>query len=355
MSLALAAGLLTYGAINGEATSATALRFGIDAGATERAATSYSTASAGRALRELRSGGVRGPAPFVVRLYASFSGNLVADGWSGSGANAGVGAQVESDTANGLLVDLVLRYQPAPDLGNASVVGFDAFVRHTVARYARNPRVRFLQITNEADVAGSPSSADGAYAGVVQALVTGTEAAASAAWANGASHLAIGFNWAYQAGGPKADAFWSTLRAGGQVWAQSVQWVGIDDDPGPLGAPTVPPDQIGPALASAIVTLRNFMSGVGLGHNVPVHVTEVGYPTGPRHSWAAQATALSSVVRTIYKDRLALNVTDLRWFELRDDDGAIAGQRDQYGVMTGAYLPKPAFWTYRALIASDGH
>jgi hypothetical protein len=47
-------------------------------------------------------------------------------------------------------------------------------------------------------------------------------------------------------------------------------------------------------------------------------------------------------------------VTDYRWFDLRDADSASSSFEDQYGLMTDDYAPKPAFATYRSLVAKLG-
>ncbi len=53
-------------------------------------------------------------------------------------------------------------------------------------------------------------------------------------------------------------------------------------------------------------------------------------------------------------DRTTFNVTDYRWFDLRDALSASNNFQTQYGLMTDAYVPKPAFFTYRDLVARYG-
>jgi hypothetical protein len=45
------------------------------------------------------------------------------------------------------------------------------------------------------------------------------------------------------------------------------------------------------------------------------------------------------------------NVTDYRWFDLRDGDSASPNFQQQFGIMRSDYAPKPAFAAYRDLIA----
>jgi hypothetical protein len=46
------------------------------------------------------------------------------------------------------------------------------------------------------------------------------------------------------------------------------------------------------------------------------------------------------------------NVTDYRWFDLRDHSSASTNFQHHYGLLRDDYSPKPAFEAYRALVAS---
>ncbi len=48
------------------------------------------------------------------------------------------------------------------------------------------------------------------------------------------------------------------------------------------------------------------------------------------------------------------DVTDLRWFNLRDSGPDATGFGERSGLLTAGYRRKPAFGTYRALIARYG-
>jgi hypothetical protein len=48
------------------------------------------------------------------------------------------------------------------------------------------------------------------------------------------------------------------------------------------------------------------------------------------------------------------DVTDLRWFNLRDSGPNATGFGERSGLLTAAYRRKPAFGAYRALIARYG-
>jgi hypothetical protein len=92
----------------------------------------------------------------------------------------------------------------------------------------------------------------------------------------------------------------------------------------------------------------------GLGPRVPIHVSENGYPTGPGRSYEEQVRAMNAMVRTVHDFRANYGVTDYRWFDLRDGDTASPSFQQQYGIMRDDYTPKPAFATYRNLIAELG-
>ena len=57
---------------------------------------------------------------------------------------------------------------------------------------------------------------------------------------------------------------------------------------------------------------------------MPIHVEENGWPTGPGRSEAEQAAALRAMVRAVNDFRGTYNVTDYRWFDLRDHNTVVA-------------------------------
>jgi len=67
-----------------------------------------------------------------------------------------------------------------------------------------------------------------------------------------------------------------------------------------------------------------------------------------------QQTALQAAVATVAGAQAKFNITDYRWFDLRDANSSSSSFEDQYGLMTDTYTPKPAFVTYQNLIARLG-
>jgi hypothetical protein len=298
------------------------------------------------ALRLLR-GAVR---PFVLHLYESYtraSDAAAVPPWLAS--------EIAGYTADGFRVELVLAYRPADRSGD--VDGFTDFVRARVRQLAGDPGVAILQVTNEANVSGAPDAADGAYPGARDALVRGVIAAKDEARRRGRPGLRIGFNWAYQRGAAEA-AFFSSLRArGGSALAAAVDWVGVDAYPGTWG-PALAGGDLASAVRSATLdamrTLRRtLLPRAGLSR-ARLHFSESGYPTGSGRSEAMQQTVLGAAVETVVAARATYGVTDYRWFDLRDADTADSSFESHYGLTRDDYSPKPAFFTYRDLIARHG-
>jgi hypothetical protein len=98
---------------------------------------------------------------------------------------------------------------------------------------------------------------------------------------------------------------------------------------------------------------RTLLPRAGLSR-ASLHFSESGYPTGSGRSEAMQQTVLSAAVRAVAAARVTYGVTDYRWFDLRDADTTDTSFESHYGLMRDDYSPKPAFFTYRDLIARLG-
>jgi hypothetical protein len=300
-----------------------------------------------RALRRLRGGGGR---PFVLHLYDSYTRPSDA-----AAVPPSLASQIADYTADDFQIELVLAYRPEDHGGD--VAGFTDFVRARVRQLAPNPGVAHVQVTNEANVAGAPNAADGAYAGARIALVRGVIAAKDEARRSGRADLQIGFNWAYQRG-PAEVAFFSSLRAaGGSAFAEAVDWVGIDAYPGTWGPPMPAGDTAAAARKAtlhAIRTLRRRLLPLAGLSRARLHISESGYPTGRGRSETRQRTVLRAVVRAVAAARAKYGVSDYRWFALRDSDTGDPSFESHYGLTRDDYSSKRAFATYRRLIARLG-
>jgi hypothetical protein len=297
------------------------------------------------ALQQLRPPG----RPFVLRLYASYSGP------GGSSAVQQVGSEIRAYGRAGFQTELAVCYRPADGGSAADVRGFAAFVRDTLRSLGTHPGFVSLQVTNEANVVGSPNASDGYYRDAKDALIDGVIAAKDEIRRSGLRQVKVGFNWAYATDGAER-AFWSYLgRTGGERFVAALDWVGLDAYPGTWGPALAESD-----LASAT---RRFMDGAlrrlrstymplaGIPRTVPLRIAENGFPTGPGRTQAMQATVMRAAVTAVYQARVTSNITGYRWFDLRDADSSSSSFESQYGIMSDAYAAKSAFGVYRALVA----
>jgi hypothetical protein len=255
-------------------------------------------------------------------------------------------------TSLGYLVELQVRYHPtAAQEGN--IPAWVAHVRDVVDRFGANPGVVALQITNEVNFTISPDSSDGAYKGAQDALVQGVIAAKDEARKRGYDQLAIGFNWFWRLDPATETSFWSSLRdKGGAAFVAAVDWVGLDAYPGTVFPPAEVPGGYRDAMVTALSELRRcYMTIPGIPASVPIHVEENGWPTGPGRAEATQASAMREMVGAVNDFRGTYNVSDYRWFDLRDHNTSSVNFQHHYGLLTDDYTPKPAFAVYKELIA----
>jgi hypothetical protein len=283
--------------------------------------------------------------PFVLRLHRFF--------WSDG--EAGVTrflALADRYTRAGYDVELQLRYHPTP-AQEGDIPAWTGFVREVVRRFGGNPRVVAIQVTNEVNLPDSPDSSDGNYAGGRDALIQGVIAAKDEARRRGYDQLQIGFNWAYRYTPQGDQSFWNYLRDhGGPAFLAALDWIGLDAYPGTFFPPADTPGGERDALVNAMSSLRCYAAGAGIADSVPIHVEENGWPTSPpARSYESQAQSLETQVRAFSDFRGTYNVSDYRWFDLRDSDTTSPNEQQQYGLMTDTYTEKPAFARYRSLIA----
>jgi hypothetical protein len=281
-------------------------------------------------------------AQFVLRLNRFF--------WSDGGAGIErFAALVRHYTRQGYKIELQLRYHPAPGR-EGDVAGFAHWIRRVVRRFGPNRRVTGLQIANEVNFYPiAPDASDSSFTGAKDALIAGVLAADDEARRDGFGQLTIGFNWAYRTDPDNESTFWTYLHDhGGAPFAAAVDWVGLDAYPGTVFPPADPPGGTGDGMVAAMSQLRQcFMPQAGLGTEVPIHVEENGWPTGPGRSEDQQVSELRSMVEAVNRFRGTYNVSDYRWFDLRDHNSSSANFQHHYGVLRDDYSPKPAFTALR--------
>ncbi|MCO6004278.1 hypothetical protein NE236_04730 [Actinoallomurus purpureus] len=253
--------------------------------------------------------------------------------------------RVEQYAGDGRVLDLVAQYQSR----SGDVTGYTRFARELVRRHGH--RTVTLQVTEEPNVPGNPTL-DGYYPRVREALVEGVLAAADEARRQGFGHLQVGFNTT-PLFGPGADFIASLTDLGGKEFVDALGYVGLDFFPDVFQS--VPLDQLHDAVTGLLGHHRaERLTPAGIAPEVPLHITENGWPTGPDRSPERQAEVLEATVRAIAECRVAHNIGAYTHFALRDADSTVPGLFHQFGLLADDYRPKPAFATYQELIARFG-
>ncbi|MFI5121398.1 MAG: hypothetical protein ACHQJ5_00745 [Vicinamibacteria bacterium] len=327
------------------------LRFGINPAGTAGAlgsAVEPVPDSPGKTRAALRMLEPAAGAPFYIRLNRFF--------WSlGPPGIRHFMKLTDRYTRRGYLVELQLRYHPRPEQ-EGDISAWVRFVRRVVRKFGANPNVRALQVTNEVNFFPvAPDASDSYYAGAREALVRGVIAAKRKAERLGYDQLAIGFNWAYRTDPGREQAFWTEIGGlGRERFVRSLDWVGLDAYPGTIFPPVETAGGYRDGMVNALSSLRDcYLPLAAIGASVPIHVEENGYPRlEPARSYAQQAEAMREMVGAVDEFRGTYNVTDYRWFDLRDHRTSSLNFQHQYGLLRDDYTPKPAFAVYRELIGA---
>ena len=141
---------------------------------------------------------------------------------------------------------------------------------------------------------------------------------------------------------------------------RALGFVGLDFYPGTIYPPVMAPgDTYRAELAQAagrgarLLRPRRPASG----RRTPIWITENGVPTGAL-SDAQQAAALSQLVTAVRAYSGTFNITDYRWFNLRDSTSyrtstLVGSAFSSDGLLRANYTRKPSFDVYRALTRRD--
>ncbi|MGW1428878.1 hypothetical protein ACWD6K_09680 [Streptomyces sp. NPDC002431] len=241
-------------------------------------------------------------------------------------------------------LDLVLPFREQ----SGRLDGWPEFVREAVR--VHGPHLASLQICEEPN-ADLPVL-DGSSPNVLNALVQGVVTAKEEARALGHT-IAVGFN-AVPTFDP-ADTFWSDLAAlADERFLAELDYVGLDFFPDvfrPIAA-----DQLAAAVTGILTAFRRTdLPKAAIPDTVPIRICENGWPTGPDRPEHRQAEVLDTVVRTVAALADDLNIDGYTFFSLRDADTGADGLFHHFGLLRDDYTPKPAFETYRRLIAEIGN
>jgi hypothetical protein len=289
----------------------------------------------------------------VVRLNRLF--------WSdGQGGIKRFEREVTSYTRAGFPVELQVRYHPT-SAEEGDISAWVAYVRHVVDTFGPNRLVIDLTITNEVNLDVSPNTSDGSYKGAKQALIRGIEADHAEARRHGYRQLRFGFTYAYRFSPQSDAAFFDYLGAhGGPGFHKALGFVGLDFYPGTFYPPVMRPgDTYRAEFAQAAGTVRDcFLPKAQIGRRVPIWITENGVPSG-NMTQAEQATALRQLVQAVHDYSATDNVTDYRWFNLRDSTDRGPATREPLtfstdGLLLANYRHKSSFGAYRTMIGRFG-
>ena len=328
------------------------LRFGItpgtagSVGATQEAPAPEDFRKATAALRALRPRGKQ----LVLRLNRLFW----SDGREGIRA---FGKLVDRYARAGLKSEVQVRYHP-PAGHEGDIRGFEKFVRSAVRSLGKKRAVVGFSITNEANLPVSPNTSDGAYEGVVDALVRGVIVARAELKKLKRPKLDVGFNvmWRWS---PESDGkFWEDIGAheDAAVFRKAVSNVGIQVYPGLVWPPApIPGRSAGDEIAEALTLVRKcYMPKARLGRRVELWVSENGYATNLGRDEQGQLADLESTIEAVSKYSGALGVTDYRWFNLRDNNSDGADLFSAVGLLRDDYARKPAFAGFRTAVELFG-
>ncbi|MEA2483250.1 MAG: hypothetical protein QOC55_1197 [Thermoleophilaceae bacterium] len=355
---ATAAAADDYPACTGETSAAnvqpkggTALRVGITPrvqagqfGTPAAAAKPEDPAKSLAALARLRPPG----GPLVVRLNRFF--------WSdGEPAFTQFLAEARRYSAAGYQIELQVRYKPSP-AQEGDMAAWTKHVREVVDRFGAIPGMVALQITNEVNFDFSSDSSDGAYKGGKDALIQGVIAAKDEARIKGFNQLEIGFNWAYRYDPAHEQTFWDYLRDnGGKPFLAALDWVGLDAYPGTVFPPAEQSvDDYRDGMVNAMSSFRCYLRAEGIADSVPMHIEENGWPTYGTRREDMQAQVADQMIRAANDFRGNYNVTDYRWFNLRDANTSDSGIAQHFGLLRDDYSEKPAFAVVAKLFAQVG-
>lgn len=285
------------------------------------------------ALAKLRPAG----GPFVVRLNRFF--------WKdGEAAFTKFLAEARRYSDAGYLIDLQVRYRPS-EQQEGDIAAWTRHVREVVDRFGAVPGVIALQIANEVNFDFSPDSSDGAYEGAKDALIQGVIAAKDQATKRGYEQLEIGFNWAYRYEPSSEQKFWDYLRdKGGAPFIAALDWVGLDAYPGTVFPPAEGSvEDYRDGMVNGMSAFRCYLRAAGIPDSVPIHIEENGWPTFGARREEMQASVAEVMIKAVSDFRGTYNVSDYRWFNLRDANTGDPAIAQNFGLLRDDYSEKAAF------------
>ncbi|MDR0604962.1 MAG: hypothetical protein LBG80_11730 [Bacteroidales bacterium] len=268
---------------------------------------------------------------FLVRAYIHYKGN-------GQSANH-TPINPKQYAINNRRLDLVLCYQTNEN----NIIKWNNFIKEIINEY--KDTLATLQITEETNVKGH--SQDGDYEYSKKALIEGVVEAKKIILKNNLK-CNVGFN--VSPSFAPNDPYWDELKKiAMEDFYKSLDYVGFDFFPDVFFP--IELEKIDGAVEFLLTSFRGqVLEKFGISKNIPIHVTENGWPTSSTRTYEKQALVLEKTIRKIYDLQKRLNIAYYELFNLRDANTSIDNIGNQFGIMTDEYKPKPAFEKYKELI-----
>lgn len=297
--------------------------------------------------------GVVGLRPEGRELVMRLNRMFWADGEEGVRRYAAI---VDRYAAAGFPSELQVRYHP-PEGAEGDMEAWEEYVRLAARILGERDALTALSITNEANFAMSPNTSDGSYEGVREAIVRGTLAARDELDRMGRTDVELGFSFAWRWLPDQDRGFWEELgELATPEFLAATDYVGLQVYPHLVWPPAPRPGRdAGSEVAEALTILRRcYLPLAGMGDEVDLWVSENGYATNLGRTEESQDASLRSTVETLAELSGTLNITDYRWFNLRDNRTGGPDLFDAVGLMRDDYSTKPAYDTFRGLLAVHG-
>ncbi|HEV7713080.1 MAG TPA: hypothetical protein VGP16_33110 [Asanoa sp.] len=275
---------------------------------------------------------LHGDRPFLVRGYTHYS--------DVRGGHLEAPPRPDQHAHGRRRLDLVVCFQePGDDL-----TGWLAFLRERIRRLA--PVLATIQVGEEGNHSGP--GGDGGHAAVRRAIVAGVLAARDEVDRLGID-VRVGCN-STPIFDPEQE-YWADLgRLGGSEFAGALDYAGLDFFPDVFRP--IPPDALADAVRGVVHGFRaGSLAAAGIPPTTPIHITESGWTTGAGRSPERQAEVLETVLRAVAGIAAEAHVAAYEHFALRDADSDRAELEFGFGLLRSDYTPKPAFATFRKLIA----
>ncbi len=268
---------------------------------------------------------------FLVRCYIHYKGK-------GDAGNT-TPERFAQYAVDGRKLDLVICHQTDEE----PLDGWLACISHAIDAYSEI--LGHLQIAEEVSVKDLPL--DGYYGNSLNAMISGVITAKNEIARRGLD-IKVGIN-ATPSFGP--DIFWEEVGdSAPKEFFDSLDYIGLDFFPDVFRS--LPIEKLEQMAGSVLEEFRRNASNAGVSPDIPLFITENGWPTGRGRPPEVQADVLARVLHAALVRKDELNIGGYEYFSLRD---LASGRPDWtimhgFGLMDDDYLPKPAFGLYRDLI-----